>query len=118
MLVYVCVRNIVVSFPSSKKTLFSLISVSPSLKNIVFSEKRYFLLKYIPTDAILYIEVMLMDKINFISSCCLDIVLIVISNIIFLLLGYIMGRPERVEKIKESLKKDNNEVYEAYEPIE
>lgn len=29
-----------------------------------------------------------------------------------------MGRPERVEKIKESLKKDNNEVYEAYEPIE
>ena len=58
-----------------------------------------------------------MDKINFISSCCLDIVLI-ISNIIFLLLGYIMGRPERVEKIKESLKKDNNEVYEAYEPIE
>ena len=62
-----------------------------------------------------------MDKINFISSCGLDnlrIVLIVISNIIFLLLGYIMGRPERVEKIKESLKKDNNEVYEAYEPIE
>ena len=58
-----------------------------------------------------------MDKINFISSCCLDIVLI-ISNIIFLLLGYIMGRPKRVEKIKESLKKDNNEVYEAYEPIE
>ena len=91
------------------------------MKNIVFSEKRYFLLKYIPTDAILYIEVMLMDKINFISSCCLDkllVIIIVISNIIFLLLGYIMGRPERVEKIKESLKKDNNEVYEAYEPIE
>ena len=62
-----------------------------------------------------------MDKINFISSCCLDkllVIIIVISNIIFLLLGYIMGRPERVEKIKESLKKDNNEVYEAYEPIE
>ena len=59
-----------------------------------------------------------MDKINFISSCCFDKLIIVISNIIFLLLGYIMGRPERVEKIKESLKKDNNEVYEAYEPIE
>ena len=59
-----------------------------------------------------------MDKINFISSCGLDKLIIVISNIIFLLLGYIMGRPERVEKIKESLKKDNNEVYEAYEPIE
>ena len=62
-----------------------------------------------------------MDKINFISSCGLDIVkliVLIISNIIFLLLGYIMGRPERVEKIKESLKKDNNEVYEAYEPIE
>lgn len=48
----------------------------------------------------------------------LRIVLVVISNIIFTLLGYIMGRPERVEGIKESLKKDNNEVYEAYEPIE
>ena len=62
-----------------------------------------------------------MDKINFISSCGLDnikLIVLIISNIIFLLLGYIMGRPERVEKIKESLKKDNNEVYEAYEPIE
>ena len=62
-----------------------------------------------------------MDETNFISGCCLHdlrIVLVVISNIIFTLLGYIMGRPERVEKIKESLKKDNNEVYEAYEPIE
>ena len=48
----------------------------------------------------------------------LGLIIIVISNIIFLLLGYIMGRPERVEKIKESLKKDINEVYEAYEPIE
>ena len=66
-----------------------------------------FLLKYIPVDAILYIEVMLMDML-----------VLIISNIIFLFLGYIMGRPERVEKIKESLKKDNNEVYEAYEPIE
>ena len=62
-----------------------------------------------------------MDKLIVNAGCCLDnvrLLIIVISNIIFLLLGYIMGRPERVEKIKESLKKDNNEVYEAYEPIE
>ena len=59
-----------------------------------------------------------LDNLKVISSCSLDRLILVISNIIFLLLGYIMGRPERVEKIKESLKKDNNEVYEAYEPIE
>lgn len=45
-----------------------------------------------------------------------DNIIVIASNLVFLIVGYILGEPRRVEKIKEALSIDKSIELEAYEP--
>ena len=46
----------------------------------------------------------------------MDNIIVITSNLMFLIVGYILGEPKRVEKVKEALSVDKSMELEAYEP--